>query len=156
MTLKLLNTLIMWLKGCLHPWKCEMDCNPGLQICNFWRISIARDSTGEGNGNHFSVLAWKIPWTEEPDGLLPMRLHRVGHNWSDLAAAAAKIAQAARDQILGPRARKGKQSHCKRVQSLWQREDGRWQVTWRRPAAADRLHLHTNYLLFACAFSALS
>ena len=23
----------------------------------------------EGNGNHSSILAWKIPWTEEPDGL---------------------------------------------------------------------------------------
>ena len=50
-----------------------------------------------------------------------------------------EIAQAARDQILGPRAWKGKQSHCRRVQSLWQREAGRWQVTWRRPAAADGL-----------------
>ena len=24
---------------------------------------------GEGNGNHFSILAWRIPWTEEPGGL---------------------------------------------------------------------------------------
>ena len=27
------------------------------------------DSPGEGNGNYSSVLAWKIPWTEEPDEL---------------------------------------------------------------------------------------
>ena len=33
------------------------------------------------------VLAWKIPWTEEPGRLPSMGLHRVGHNWSDLAAA---------------------------------------------------------------------
>ena len=38
---------------------------------------------------HSSVLAWRIPWTEEPGGLQSMGSHRVGHNWSDLAAAAA-------------------------------------------------------------------
>ena len=37
---------------------------------------------------HSSVLAWRIPWTEEPGGLPSMGLHRVGHDWSDLAAAA--------------------------------------------------------------------
>ena len=41
---------------------------------------------------HSSVLAWRIPGTGEPDGLLSMGLHRVGHNWSDLAAAAAAAA----------------------------------------------------------------
>ena len=40
---------------------------------------------------HSSILAWRIPGTEEPGGLLSMGLHRVGHDWSDLAAAAAKI-----------------------------------------------------------------
>ena len=38
---------------------------------------------------HSSTLAWKIPWTEEPGGLPSLGLHRVGHNWTDLAAAAA-------------------------------------------------------------------
>ena len=37
---------------------------------------------------HFSTLAWRIPWTEEPGGLQSMALQRVGHNWSDSAAAA--------------------------------------------------------------------
>ena len=36
-----------------------------------------------------SVLAWRIPGTAEPGGLPSMGSHRVGHNWSDLAAAAA-------------------------------------------------------------------
>ena len=39
---------------------------------------------------HSSVLAWRIPGTAEPDGLLSMVSHRVGHDWSDLAAAAVK------------------------------------------------------------------
>ena len=34
------------------------------------------------------MVAWRIPGTGEPGGLLSMGLHRVGHNWSDLAAAA--------------------------------------------------------------------
>ena len=38
---------------------------------------------------HSSVLAWRIPGMAEPSGLLSMGSHRVGHNWSDLAAAAA-------------------------------------------------------------------
>ena len=38
---------------------------------------------------HSSVLAWRIPETEEPGGLLSMGSHRVGHDRSDLAAVAA-------------------------------------------------------------------
>ena len=41
---------------------------------------------------HSSVLSWRIPGTEEPSGLPSMGLHRVGHDWSDLAAAAAAAA----------------------------------------------------------------
>ena len=38
---------------------------------------------------HSSVFAWRIPGTGEPGGLPSMGLHRVGLNWSDLAAAVA-------------------------------------------------------------------
>ena len=38
---------------------------------------------------HSSVLAWRIPRTGKPGGLPSMGSHRVGHDWSDLAAAAA-------------------------------------------------------------------
>ena len=37
---------------------------------------------------HSSVLAWRIPGTGEPGGLPSVGLHRVGHDWSDLALAA--------------------------------------------------------------------
>ena len=40
---------------------------------------------------HSSTLAWKISWMEEPGGLPSMASHRVGHDWSDLAAAARLI-----------------------------------------------------------------
>ena len=34
---------------------------------------------------HSSILTWRIPWTEEPGGLLSMGSHSIGHDWSDLA-----------------------------------------------------------------------
>jgi len=40
---------------------------------------------------HSSVLAWRIPGTGEPGGLPSMGSHRVGHDWSDLAAVAAAL-----------------------------------------------------------------
>ena len=38
---------------------------------------------------HSSVFAWRIPRTGEPGGLLSLGSHKVGRDWSDLAAAAA-------------------------------------------------------------------
>ena len=38
---------------------------------------------------HSSVLAWRIPGTGEPGGLLSVGSHRVGHDRSDLAVAVA-------------------------------------------------------------------
>ena len=38
---------------------------------------------------HSSVFAWRIPGVGEPGGLPSMGSHRVRHDWSDLAAAAA-------------------------------------------------------------------
>ena len=35
--------------------------------------------------SHSSLLAWRIPWTEEPGGLQSMGSQRIGHDWSDLA-----------------------------------------------------------------------
>ena len=43
---------------------------------------------------HSSVLAWRILGTGEPGGLQSMGSHRVGHDWSDLAAVAAGLMQA--------------------------------------------------------------
>ena len=42
---------------------------------------------------HSSVLAWRIPGTGEPGVLPSMGSHRVGHDWSDLAAVAAVTIQ---------------------------------------------------------------
>ena len=39
----------------------------------------------EGMATHSSILAWGIPWTEEPGRLQSIRSQRIGHNWSYLA-----------------------------------------------------------------------
>ena len=39
-------------------------------------------SSEEVMATHSSILAWKIPWTEEPCRLSSMGLQRVGHNWA--------------------------------------------------------------------------
>ena len=38
------------------------------------------DPLEKGMAAHSSILAWRIPWTEEPGGLKSMGSHRVGHN----------------------------------------------------------------------------
>ena len=51
-----------------------------------WVQSLAWDDPLEkGKATHSSILAWRIPWIEEPGRLQPMRLQRVRHDWSYLA-----------------------------------------------------------------------
>ena len=50
-------------------------------ISTYWLLCIVLLWT------HSSVPAWRIPGTGEPGGLPSMGLYRVGHDWSDLAAA---------------------------------------------------------------------
>ena len=45
------------------------------------------DALEKEMATHSGVLAWRIPGTGEPGGLLSMGSHRVGHDWSDLAVA---------------------------------------------------------------------
>ena len=65
---------------CAKPWHCFYEGVTG--------------SSEKAMGTHSSTLAWKIPWTEEPGRLQSMGLQRVGHDWSNLAAAAAPILMA--------------------------------------------------------------
>ena len=47
-----------------------------------WVWSLGwEDSLEKGMATHSSVLAWRIPWTEEPGGLQSMGLQRVRHYW---------------------------------------------------------------------------
>ena len=53
-----------------------------------WVQSWGRENLlEEGMATHSSILAWKIPWTEGPDGLQCIGLQRVRHNWGDTTHA---------------------------------------------------------------------
>ena len=56
-----------------------------------WFYSIFMGISEKATATHSSTLAWKIPWTEEPGEVPSMGSHRVGHDWSDLAAAAVAV-----------------------------------------------------------------
>ena len=57
----------------------NLPANPG--DIGDWVLSLdGEDPLEEGMATHSSVLAWRIPLTEEPAGLQSMGLHRVGHD----------------------------------------------------------------------------
>ena len=49
-----------------------------------WSLGL-EDPLEEDMANHSSMLAWEIPWKEEPCGLWSMGLQRDGHDWGNLA-----------------------------------------------------------------------
>ena len=66
----------------------DQSANPTRQSVTLWSHSMKLWLTTEkAMAAHPSTLAWRIPWTEEPGRLQSMGSHRVGHDWSDLAAA---------------------------------------------------------------------
>ena len=50
-------------------------------VLETWVQSLGQeDPLEEGMPTHSSILAWRIPWTEEPGGLQSVGWQRVGHN----------------------------------------------------------------------------
>ena len=87
-----LNTIInvlIWERGRLdgHTLVAQLVKNlPAVQ--ETWVQSLSQEDPLEKEmATHSSILAWRIPGTEEPDGLPSMGLHRVRHDWRDLAAS---------------------------------------------------------------------
>ena len=65
-----------------QPWA-QMVKNPPA-MWETWVQSLGwEDPLEEGMASHFSILAWRILWTEEPGGLQSMRSQRVAHDWSN-------------------------------------------------------------------------
>ena len=54
--------------------------NPSTMQETWVQYQCQYDPLGKGMATHSSVLAWRIPWTEEPGGLQSMRSQRVGHD----------------------------------------------------------------------------
>ena len=64
-------------------------------VAGHWKLTTTRwEDPEKAMATHSSTLAWRIPGMAEPGGLSSMGLHRVGHDWSDLAAAAVAAAAA--------------------------------------------------------------
>ena len=59
---------------------------PAMQELQEMRVQSLgqEDPLEEGTATHYSILAWRIPWSEEPGSLQSIGSQRVGHNWSDL------------------------------------------------------------------------
>ena len=55
--------------------------SPAMQETWVWSLGW-EDPLEKGMASHFSILAWRIPWTEEPGGLQFMGSQRVRHNWA--------------------------------------------------------------------------
>ena len=51
-----------------------------VQEMQVWSLG-REDPLEQKMATHSSILAWKIPWTEEPGRLQPKGLQRVGHDW---------------------------------------------------------------------------
>ena len=81
-------------KGLINPWERRHFLNqhfslvaqrlkrlPAMQ--ETWVQSLGQEDPLEKEiATHSSVLAWRIPWTEEPGGLQSTGLQRVGHDWA--------------------------------------------------------------------------
>ena len=84
------------LPGKLHGWTFQTSVHgvtkSGTPLSDF-TFTFHFPELQKETATHSSVLAWRIPGTGEPGGLMSMGSHRVRHNWSDLAAAAAAVSQ---------------------------------------------------------------
>ena len=60
-----------------------------MDVIIMYKIYLKMYSMAKEMATHSSVLAWRIPGAGDPGGLPSMGSHRVWHDWSNLAAAAA-------------------------------------------------------------------
>ena len=87
---------------------------------------------------HSGILAWRIPGTGEPGGLPSMGSHRVGHNWSDLAAAAWWYTRPSRTKTRKrcPFYHRGLECKSKKSKDTWNnRKFGLGSTKWNRGKA---------------------
>ena len=69
-------------------WVKDLSTMQETQETGVWFLGW-EDSLEEGMATHSNILAWRIPWTEEPGQLQSIIVTRVGRDWSDWAWAQA-------------------------------------------------------------------
>ena len=106
---------------------------PGFQIYSITLLYNLNweDPPEEGMATHSSILAQRIPWTEEPGGLQSMGSQRVRHDWSDLA----------RTQIILVRSKQQRQSHQAQRDSKFTSADFTCEQLWTLVSALPRCGL---------------
>ena len=81
------------LPGKSHGWRSLVGCSPWgreeLDMTEWLDFHFSLSRIGEGNGKPLQCSCLENPREGEPGGLPSMGSHRVGHDWSDLTAAAA-------------------------------------------------------------------
>ena len=65
-------------RGGLHGWLSGKESN--CQAGDAGSIPGWEDPMEKEMATHFSIVAWRAPWTEEPGGLQSIGSQRVGHN----------------------------------------------------------------------------
>ena len=127
---------------CFHlfPSICHGGSDGKASACNAGDLGLipgSGRSPGEGMATHSSILAWRIPWTEEPGGLQSMGPQRVRHNWTFFTEPAERVR-------LRPYSRRRKIALTSlwfqiRIQFLM-----RWWKGWSRALCMDPLRQHSS------------
>ena len=77
----LIVIIYLWKVETLLMAQWERFCLPVQEMQERWVRSLGReDPLEKERATHFSILVWRIPWTEEPGGLQSMGLRRIKHN----------------------------------------------------------------------------
>ena len=77
--------MAQWVKNALA-------LSPMQEAQETWVLSLGQeDPLEKGMATHSSILAWWIPWTEEPGVLQSMGLQRVGHYWATIHAYKSSV-----------------------------------------------------------------
>ena len=79
----------------------QMVKNPPAMLETWVRSLGWEDPLEEGLAIHSSILAWRIPWTEEPGRLQSIGLQKVGHDWSNLAHWLINIVEIPTGKLIG-------------------------------------------------------
>ena len=85
----------------IHGWRSLVGCSPWGR----WELDVTErlhfhfHALEKEMATHSSILAWRIPGMGEPGGLPTLGLHIVGHDWSDLAAAAVTLREPKLGQV---------------------------------------------------------
>ena len=117
-----------------------------------WVWSLTQeDPLEEDTATYSSILAWRIPWTEEPGRLQSIGLQRIGHDWSDLACM-HKSERKRKIHRVTVREDK-KQNNSERMKIILNNSDYLGKVIWEQ-GEQDRMKLHYTslYTLYAFIF----